>query len=311
MQPNQILISLYGYPILGAWVYGKERQRIIAYLSPIALHGGWYQFQQGLTKIAEELKATIIAIDLPGAGQSRGGVRKGDGIGLRNKFHSYYSFDLIGLSYYLQKVICWLKSEFQVERVYSMGTSFGGIVQSYILSKDRGKCLDGAIFQAGFASSSEEMAYYVWPPILKLYQRQKRNWIKRILETRPVPLFLFTRWSKPSWQSVFGEFFPTIRLLYRVVQDPNTSICFDDSTLESLIRAPEITLPENVPILFLQSGKDRGIVNQGIVRFLERHPCEQTIVPLKEASHIILNDPEQTQLAISAIQRWLQKVEGV
>ncbi len=307
MEARQRLIKVDGWQALGAWIYGGSRKRLIVYLSPITLHGGW--FKEALTKMAKELEATIIAIDLPGIGQSQGGVRTGDGIGLRNKFHSYYNFDLVELSQQLQEAICWLKREFLAEKVYAMGTSIGGVIQSYLLAKDRGKCLDGAIFQAGFASSQEEIGSYVSPLILKLYQNE-HYWLKRKIEKLPIPVFFFTRWSKPSWQSVFLEFWPTIRLLYRVIQDPNTSICFNLSTLESLIRAPNITLPLSVPILFLQSGKDRGIVNQGIAHLLERHPCDQTIVPLRKASHIILNDEEQTKIAINAIQQWFQDIEG-
>ncbi|MBU1045761.1 alpha/beta hydrolase [Patescibacteria group bacterium] len=308
MEPKEILIRTDGeQDALGAWLYQGAGKRLIVYLSPICLHGGW--FKEALKEIAVQLEATLIAIDLPGIGQSRGGVTVGNRKGLFNKLRSCCDFELTTLCQQLQRAVYWLKQEFRPEIVYGLGSSIGGIVTSYLLAEDKGDVLDGAIFQAGFASSGAEIGQYVKPRILKIPQWRYYEELKRRFKP-PIPVFVFVNWSIPSTEAVTTQFKETRKLITRFLKDPDTVISFTIESLESLINAPAIILPPNVPVLLLKSENDLIPANQQAEAFLERHPCDKTIVSLSGAPHIIFESREHTQTAIKAIQKWLEKIES-
>ncbi len=308
MEPREILIKIDGERgALGAWLYQGVGKRLIVYLSPICLHGGW--FKEALAEVAGQLKATLVAIDLPGIGQSQGGITVGNRKGLFNKIRSCCDFELLTLCQQLQRTIHWLKQEFRPETVYILGSSMGGIVASYLLAADKGDVLDGAIFQAGFASSGAEIGQYVKPRILKISQWRHYDELKRRFKP-PIPVFVFVNWSIPSTKAVTKQFNETRKLITRFLKDPDTVISFTLKSLESLINAPEIILPPNVPVLLLKSENDLIPANQQTEAFLERHSCDKTIVSLKGAPHIVFESKEHTQAAIKAIQKWLKKVES-
>ena len=285
VQTEEIVIRTEGTN-LGARAYFGGKKRLIVYLAPICLHSGW--FKKALSKIALSFQATIIAIDLPGVGLSKNEFIVRNRQGIFGKLKSYCDFDLMSFVGKVQLVLKRIKAEYDIDTVYLLGSSLGGIIASYILAQDKGEILNGVIFQAGFASSGEEIKGYVKPRILRVPEKRYYPWLKRIF--KGVPVFVFVHWSIPESQAVFRNTRQTWRLLRRFLKDSNTVISFTIRTLESLIYAPKITLPENVPVLLLRSGKDNIPANQFLETWLAQHHCPQEIVLLENAPHLLFED---------------------
>lgn len=305
VQTEEIIIKTEGTD-LGALVYHGGNKRLIIYFAPICLHSGW--FKKALGEMAFAFEATIVAIDLPGVGLSDNKFVVNGRRGVINKLRSYCDFDLTVLSGKIQASLQWLKEKYQIERVYLFGSSLGGIIASYVLAEDKGEILDGVIFQAGFATSSEEIKRYVKPRVLKVPKRRYYPWLKKVF--KGVPVFVFLHWSMPESQAVFRETRKTWRLLKRFLRDSNTVISFTTRTLESLMYAPEIRLPEDVPVLLIRSEKDSIPANQFLEESLKQQNCPQTIVLLKNAPHLFFDDEKITSKAIKIIQDWFRGIES-
>ena len=304
MQVEEITIKTEGTD-LGARVYQGGKKRLIVYLSPICLHSGW--FKEVLEKLAIQFEATIVAIDVPGIGLSPGGIVVVGRKGVIGKLFSCCDFDLTVLAEKIKRALPDLKKEYQTEKTYLLGSSLGGIISSYVLAVDQGNVLDGVIFQAGFASSGAEINQYVKPRIRKIPEQAYYSQIKKALTG--LPAFAFVYWSVPGIDSVIKQTKETAQFVDRFLKDPETVISFTIRTLESLFYAPEILLPEAVPILFLKSERDGMPVNQQIEMFLARHHCDKTIVLLKGAPHLVFDSEMHTKVAVAEIEKWFCKVE--